>query len=139
MVTGGLALAAHFGDGVLRAADVAAGIQGSVVRDPVADAQVRHSHAERLDHAGRLLADSRRQLQRIQPAAVVGVDVIDANRRLAQAHLAGPGRADRDLVVLQGVGATDSVDADGVGHGTSYGFDGRVRRASGGTSQSPLR
>ena len=37
VVTNGLALAAHFGDGVLRASDVAAGILGAVVRDPVAD------------------------------------------------------------------------------------------------------
>ncbi|HEY2060640.1 MAG TPA: AAA family ATPase [Amycolatopsis sp.] len=37
VLTGGLALAAHFGDGVLRAQDVAAGIHGAVVKDPVAD------------------------------------------------------------------------------------------------------
>ncbi|MBN6041335.1 AAA family ATPase [Amycolatopsis sp. 195334CR] len=37
VLTGGLALAAHFGDGVLRAHDVAAGILGAVVKDPVAD------------------------------------------------------------------------------------------------------
>lgn len=37
VVTAGLALAAHFGDGVLRAGDVAAGIVGAVVRDPVTD------------------------------------------------------------------------------------------------------
>ena len=37
VVTNGLALAAHFGDGVLRAEDVAAGIVGAVVKDPVAD------------------------------------------------------------------------------------------------------
>jgi MoxR-like ATPase len=37
VVTSGLALSAHFGDGVLRAADVAAGIVGAVVKDPVAD------------------------------------------------------------------------------------------------------
>ena len=36
-MTNGLALAAHFGDGVLRAEDVAAGIVGAVVKDPVAD------------------------------------------------------------------------------------------------------
>ena len=40
VLTGGLALAAHFGDGVLRAQDVAAGILGAVVRDPVADRAV---------------------------------------------------------------------------------------------------
>jgi MoxR-like ATPase len=37
VVIGGLALAAHFGDGILRAADVAGGIVGAVVKDPVAD------------------------------------------------------------------------------------------------------
>ncbi|MDK1472787.1 AAA family ATPase [Streptomyces sp. 549] len=37
VVTGGLALAAHFGDGVLRASDVAAGVHGAVVRDPSTD------------------------------------------------------------------------------------------------------
>jgi MoxR-like ATPase len=37
VLTSGLALAAHFGDGVLRAGDVAAGITGAVVQDPSAD------------------------------------------------------------------------------------------------------
>ncbi|WP_432565315.1 ATP-binding protein [Kineococcus sp. SYSU DK003] len=37
VVTAGIALSAHFGDGVLRPADVAAGIVGAVVRDPVSD------------------------------------------------------------------------------------------------------
>ena len=37
VITSGIALSAHFGDGRLRPADVAAGIVGAVVRDPVAD------------------------------------------------------------------------------------------------------
>ena len=37
VVNGGLALAAHFGDGRLRAADLAAGMLGAVVKDPVQD------------------------------------------------------------------------------------------------------
>lgn len=37
VVNQGLALAAHFGDGVLRAADVASGLVGAVVKDPVQD------------------------------------------------------------------------------------------------------
>jgi len=37
VVTNGVALAAHFGDGRLSAADVAAGIVGAVVKDPVHD------------------------------------------------------------------------------------------------------
>lgn len=46
VVTGGLALAAHFGDGRLRAGDVAAGIVGSVIKDPVADRAVWHEYLE---------------------------------------------------------------------------------------------
>jgi MoxR-like ATPase len=37
VVTSGIALAAHFGDGTLRPGDVAAGLLGAVVKDPVAD------------------------------------------------------------------------------------------------------
>jgi MoxR-like ATPase len=37
VVNSGLALAAHFGDGRLRAGDVAAGLVGAVVKDPVQD------------------------------------------------------------------------------------------------------
>ncbi|WP_019634246.1 ATP-binding protein [Actinomadura atramentaria] len=46
VVTGGLALAAHFGDGVLRPADVAAGIVGAVVQDPSADAVAWQEYLE---------------------------------------------------------------------------------------------
>jgi MoxR-like ATPase len=37
VLTNGLALAAHFGDGRLRAADVAASLVGAVVKDPIHD------------------------------------------------------------------------------------------------------
>lgn len=37
VVTNGLSLAAHFGDGTLRPSDIAGGIVGAVVRDPVHD------------------------------------------------------------------------------------------------------
>ena len=37
VITSGLALAAHFGSGVLQPSDVAAGLVGAVVKDPVAD------------------------------------------------------------------------------------------------------
>ena len=46
VVTSGLALAAHFGDGVLRAADVAGGITGAVVQDPVSDRVVWQEYLE---------------------------------------------------------------------------------------------
>jgi MoxR-like ATPase len=46
VITSGIALAAHFGDGVLRAADVAAGLVGAVVKDPVSDAAVWSEYLE---------------------------------------------------------------------------------------------
>jgi MoxR-like ATPase len=46
VVTNGLALASHFGDGVLRAGDVASGILGSVIKDPVADATLWNEYLE---------------------------------------------------------------------------------------------
>ncbi|MBO3747907.1 AAA family ATPase [Streptosporangiaceae bacterium NEAU-GS5] len=46
VVTSGIALAAHFGDGVLRPGDVAAGILGAVVQDPVSDRVVWQEYLE---------------------------------------------------------------------------------------------
>jgi MoxR-like ATPase len=46
VLTSGLALAGHFGDGVLRAGDVAAGIVGAVVKDPVSDAVIWQEYLE---------------------------------------------------------------------------------------------
>ncbi|RZU13861.1 dynein-related subfamily AAA family protein [Kribbella rubisoli] len=46
VVTGGIALAAHFGDGVLRPTDVAGGILGAVVKDPAADRVVWSEYLE---------------------------------------------------------------------------------------------
>ena len=46
VMTNGIALAAHFGDGVVRADDVAAGLHGAVVKDPVADRLVWQEYLE---------------------------------------------------------------------------------------------
>ncbi|MFN2165599.1 MAG: ATP-binding protein [Anaerolineae bacterium] len=46
VVNSGLALAAHFGDGILRAGDLAAGLTGAVVKDPVQDTVVWHEYLE---------------------------------------------------------------------------------------------
>lgn len=46
VVTNGMALAAHFGDGTLRAADVASGITGAVVKDPVQDSVIWKEYLE---------------------------------------------------------------------------------------------
>ncbi|MCA1222655.1 ATP-binding protein [Streptomyces sp. 8L] len=46
VVTNGLALATHFGDGMLRPGDVASGILGAVVRDPAADRVIWQEYVE---------------------------------------------------------------------------------------------
>jgi MoxR-like ATPase len=46
VLTNGIALATHFGDGVLRPADVAAGILGAVVKDPVSDSVIWQEYLE---------------------------------------------------------------------------------------------
>jgi MoxR-like ATPase len=46
VVNSGLALAAHFGDGRLRAGDVASGLLGAVVKDPVQDRVVWQEYLE---------------------------------------------------------------------------------------------
>jgi MoxR-like ATPase len=46
VVNSGLSLAAHFGDGRLRAADIASGLLGAVVKDPVQDRLVWQEYLE---------------------------------------------------------------------------------------------
>ncbi len=46
VITNGLALSAHFGDGVLRASDIAGAVLGSVIKDPVADTVVWTEYLE---------------------------------------------------------------------------------------------
>ncbi|MCO6436673.1 MAG: AAA family ATPase [Phycisphaerae bacterium] len=46
VVGSGLALAGHFGDGTLRAGDVASGLTGAIVKDPVQDAVVWKEYLE---------------------------------------------------------------------------------------------
>jgi MoxR-like ATPase len=46
VINNGMALAGHFGDGVLRAADLASGMIGAVVKDPVQDQVVWNEYLE---------------------------------------------------------------------------------------------
>jgi MoxR-like ATPase len=49
VITHGMSLAAHFGDGVLRGADLAAGMVGAIVKDPVQDRVVMLEYLETVD------------------------------------------------------------------------------------------
>jgi hypothetical protein len=46
VITSGIALAAHFGDGKLKAADVASGMMGAIIKDPVQDRVVMQEYLE---------------------------------------------------------------------------------------------
>jgi hypothetical protein len=46
VINSGMALAGHFGDGVLRAHDVASGLLGAVIKDPVQDSVVWKEYLE---------------------------------------------------------------------------------------------
>ncbi|WP_167477547.1 ATP-binding protein [Nocardia arthritidis] len=46
VLTNGIALSTHFGDGILRASDIAGAVLGSVIKDPVADAVVWTEYLE---------------------------------------------------------------------------------------------
>jgi hypothetical protein len=46
VVTNGLVLATHFGDGVLRTHDMASGLVGAVIKDPVQDTLVFKEYLE---------------------------------------------------------------------------------------------
>src|SRR6185295_1885102 len=46
VINSGMALAGHFGDGVLRPHDLASGLLGAVIKDPVQDAVVWNEYLE---------------------------------------------------------------------------------------------
>jgi len=46
VITSGIALATHFGDGTLKAADVASGMMGAIIKDPVQDRVVMQEYLE---------------------------------------------------------------------------------------------
>ena len=86
------------------------------VGDPVARGEFGDALAHRLDDAGSLLAEAGRQRHRVEPGAMIGVDEIDADRQVADLHLAGSRRGQAGLDPLQDVGAADAVKADETGH-----------------------
>ena len=91
------------------------------VRHTVARLQVGDAGADRLHRAGALHADHRRQARNLVVAgAVIGIYVVETHRTLAQAHLAGPRIADRNLVPLQRLRSPVGMDADCVRHGRSF-------------------
>src|ERR671918_47238 len=99
----------HPGGGV--GAHGLAGIRGAVPHTEVGDA-LPHG----VDHAGDFDAKARREGQRVQAGAVVGVPEVPPDRRVAHADLTGPGPRDLDLLEPQSLRPAVLVDPDRTFH-----------------------
>ncbi len=86
--------------------------------DPVADLELLHLRPDRLDDSRAFASEHRRKRHRIEAGAEIDVDEVEADRGVADQHLARAGRADLDLLPAQDLGAAGLVDADRMGfHG----------------------
>ena len=71
------------------------------ISDAIACLQVLHALAHGLDHARGLVAGHHRQLHRVEARALIGIDEVDPDRGVPDAHLSRTGVGDRDVVHLQ--------------------------------------
>ena len=92
------------------------------------DREDADAFAQFLDHAGALHAESKRQRQRVEAAALVGVDVVEAHGAVFDADLARSRRADLDIFPAHNFRAAVFVDLDGFGHEASFPFKSSMLR-----------
>ena len=78
-----------------------------------------HAIAHLLDDSSALAADNGRQWHRIQTAAVVDIDVVQAYGGMAQQHLACGGLRNIDVFDLKGLWPTGGVDENCFTHAFS--------------------
>ncbi len=86
------------------------------IGDAVARLQVGDAGPDLLDNACSLGAEPARQRHRVEAAALVGVDVVEPDRRVTQADLALAGFADFDLLPLQDLGPAGLRETDRLHH-----------------------
>ena len=78
---------------------------GSEGADTVSDRELIDPFAHRLDHARRLDPQPGREFERIEAAAVIGVDEVQADSGVAHAHFAGAGGCKIDVTPADRFGA----------------------------------
>src|SRR6516165_4939630 len=98
-------------------ADRATGIGDTVSRLEPGD-----TRSDLLDDAGRFGTKPARHRQRVEAAAVIGVDVVEPYRTVAEPDLTLPGLADRDLLPRQDLGAAGLLETDRVSQCFLLGF-----------------
>src|SRR5690606_32248484 len=96
----------------------------ALVTDAVADLDLAHPLAHRLDAAGGLVARHEAQRQRIEPGALIGVDEIEPDRRLADARLAGTWGRDGPILAAEDVRPSRFVNGDNPVHFDPFGLRG---------------
>ena len=74
------------------------------IGDAVADLHVGDARADRLDHAGRLRPEAAWQGGRVDARPHIGIDVVEADRRVPDTGFARPGLADVDLLPDENLG-----------------------------------
>ena len=84
------------------------------IGDAIADLEFLHLRADRFDHARAFHAERERQRVRVQPAAVIDVDEVEADRGVAHQHLARAGGADLDLFPVHFLGAACFMNSNRV-------------------------
>ncbi len=82
------------------------------VRDAIAGARLVDAVAHRLDHARRFRAGHERERQRVEPAAVIHVEEVHADRFSAHQRFTARRRRAIDLFQHQRLGAAGAVHAD---------------------------
>jgi hypothetical protein len=85
----------------------------------IARSEFGHAFANLLDAAGAFHPQRRRQFDGIKAVAVIDIDVVQSDRRLAEQHLARTRPADLDFLEVHDFGAAVFVDAYSFGHGPS--------------------
>ena len=94
--------------------------RSGAVANPVADAEIADLGADRLDHAGGLEAEPRRQRHLVGTGAVIDVDEVEADGGMLQPNLASAGGANLDVLPGHYLGAAVAIDADRFGHGIRF-------------------
>jgi hypothetical protein len=82
-----------------------------------ADHETAHLRADRLDRAGTVEPEARRQRDLVGAAPDQDVAIVNRDRGVADADFARPGIARLDVLEAQHLGSAGGVEADGFGHG----------------------
>ena len=85
------------------------------IADPVSDLYIGYAFAHGLDQTSAFAARREGKLRRIEAGAIIGVDEVEADGRLAHQSLAGAWLFRLERFLLQDVGSASFMDADCIG------------------------